>query len=259
MNENQVNPNSLLDTTDCLEAVGVFRGWKNFLFVIVFLCLLLSQICFWLVTIPSLREYFIESGVQAKSDTPDAMPEPVPREALQDANKPAEDTAPAASEPNEATAETVAEQLQPAAETGKTGRLFGITFAHLSWLIRFVNAVLILTATLYCLTMLFSLKVSLVGRLGGINHICRAFFLSLILLILLLPWQNIFGRIVAGAIYAPEELARWCFAEASGRFDTVLYYLRFSGYWLLVVLLLILSQFRSSRWAGAILRRLEII
>ena len=49
MNENQAGPGSLLDTTDCLEAIGVFRGWKNFLFIIVVLCLLLLQICFWVV------------------------------------------------------------------------------------------------------------------------------------------------------------------------------------------------------------------
>jgi hypothetical protein len=39
----------------------------------------------------------------------------------------------------------------------------------------------------------------------------------------------------------------------------VLYYLRFSGYGALIFLLLLLSQYRSLRWAKAILRRLEII
>ena len=35
MNENQPKESSLVDTTDCLEGVGVFRGWKNFLFVMI--------------------------------------------------------------------------------------------------------------------------------------------------------------------------------------------------------------------------------
>ena len=48
MDENQERKN-LIDTTDCLEAVGVFRGWKNFLFVITILFLLLTQLSFWLV------------------------------------------------------------------------------------------------------------------------------------------------------------------------------------------------------------------
>jgi uncharacterized membrane protein YedE/YeeE len=34
--------------TDGLEAVGVFRAWKNFLFVIAVLCLVLLQTIFWL-------------------------------------------------------------------------------------------------------------------------------------------------------------------------------------------------------------------
>jgi hypothetical protein len=108
--------------------------------------------------------------------------------------------------------------------------------------------------------MLFSLKVSMLGRLGGINHISRAFFLSLAMVVLLLPWQRFFGGIVAGAIYSPAELLSRCTAaETSGIFGTVLFYLRFTGYWLLVVLLLIFSQLRSFRWAKATIRRLEII
>jgi hypothetical protein len=57
--------------------------------------------------------------------------------------------------------------------------------------------------------MLFALKVSMLGKLGGINHISRAFFLSLVMVVLLLPWQRFFSGIVAGAIYSPAELLRY--------------------------------------------------
>jgi len=124
---------------------------------------------------------------------------------------------------------------------------------------RLVNAVLVLTAGLYCLTLIFSLKVSMLGRLGGINHITRAFFLSLIALVLLLPWQRVFDGIALGAMFTSDELAEWFSAKTDDIFDIALYYLRFCGYWLLVLLLFILAQIRSSRWAGAILRRLEVI
>jgi hypothetical protein len=108
--------------------------------------------------------------------------------------------------------------------------------------------------------MLFALKVSMLGRLGGINHISRAFFLSLAMVVLLLPWQRFFSGIVAGAMYSPAELLSRCAdAETRGIFGSVLFYLRFSVYWLLVVLLLIFSQLRSFRWAKATLRRLEVI
>lgn len=137
--------------------------------------------------------------------------------------------------------------------------LFGTTFDNLVWLIRFANAVLILAATLYCLTILFSLKVSMLGRLGGINHITRAFFLSLLALILLLPWHRVFNCVALGAMFTPGEIVKWYSARTGDLLNTILYYLRFCGFWLLILLLLVLAQIRSSRWAAAILRRLEVI
>ncbi len=139
-----------------------------------------------------------------------------------------------------------------------------IQFRDLTRFIHFFNFILIPAAVLYCLTMLFCLKVSLLGRLGGINHISRAFFLSLTMLVLLLPWQKFFDGIFLGAMYVPEELLSRCDALCASEggckiFCTILYYLRFTGYWLLVTLLLLFAQYRSIRWANTILRRLEII
>jgi hypothetical protein len=54
-------------------------------------------------------------------------------------------------------------------------------------------------------------------------------------------------------------LDKWCTAESTGIFDAIFHYLRFTGYWLLIILLLIFSQLRSSRWTKAILRRLEVL
>ena len=104
---------------------------------------------------------------------------------------------------------------------------------------------------LYTLTMLIALKISLVGRLGGINHITRAFFLSLFMLILLLPWQKIFGDTVVGAVFTAGSIVNAATLKAGGIFEKVLYYMRFCGYSVLILLLLILAQIRSSRWAGA--------
>jgi len=239
MNENQAKPSNLLDTTDCLEAIGVFRGWKNALFIIAILCLLLLQLSFWLVDTG-----YVKADDSAKSATSVVV---------------AEDT----EKIEEAAKKVAAELNQPTEAAPKQQQVksrFGIKIEHLTWLIRFLDFVLILAAILYCLTMLFSLKVSLLGRLGGINHISRAFFLSLVFLVLLLPWQRFFAGVVAGAIYTPQELLS-CYAAGDDRgvFGTTLYYLRFTGYWLLVLLLLIFSQLRSARWAKATLRRLEVI
>ncbi|MFH1715977.1 MAG: hypothetical protein ABIF19_01380 [Planctomycetota bacterium] len=298
MNESQAGPNDLLDTTDCLEAVGVFKAWKNFFFVIIILCLLLLQACFFLVDrgYISIGEQAAVAGeVTTPAEEPSQVAEP-PAEMEMEAEEPAEPTEPTETvqpeevaepetpvEPNLATEpEETAEPNQPAepnstvSETGTQGGaavqhlqraitwpqadfFAGLSFEQLTLAIRLLNAVLILTATLYCLTLLFGLKVSMHGRLGGINHISRAFFLSLLMLVLLLPWQRIFGAVVTGAIYTPGELQEWFSARTDDIFDTVLYYLRFSGYGALIFLLLLLSQFRSLRWAKAILRRLEII
>lgn len=233
MNENQPKESTLVDTTDCLEAVGVFRGWKNFLFVISICSLLLLQASFCLVK----TGYVTPAG-----DTPTV--------GVQEQIK--KTTEKVTTDPNLPI--TAAPQQQ------QKSSIFELTFGRLASLISFFNFVLILTAILYCLTMLFSLKVSLLGRLGGINHIARAFFLSLTFAVLLMPWQRFFPGVVIGAMYTPAELQSAC-AKAGDYniFATILHYLRFTGYWLLVLLLLIFAQLRSSRWSKAILRRLEVI
>ena len=279
MNDNQAKESSLVDTTDCLEAVGVFRGWKNFLFIVTFVCLLLLQASFWAVQTGYVKaEKKTETGettlpviklppaikLPPLTTPPSAKELVVPLEDKQTSqparrpNKIEKAVKQVATEPNQPAAR-MAGQPEAAPQQQKSP-LFEMTFERLAWLIRFVDFVLIPTAILYCLTMLFSLKVSLLGRLGGINHIARAFFLSLAFVVLLMPWQRFFAGVVVGAMYTPGELQNAC-AEAEGYniFATTLHYLRFTGYWLLVLLLLIFSQIRSGRWAKAILRRLEVI
>jgi hypothetical protein len=105
---------------------------------------------------------------------------------------------------------------------------------------------------------LFALKVSLIGRLGGINHIARAFFASLLFVVLLLPWQLLFAPIFAGAMFTPTEMIAACQAQKT----TVAYVsmiFRFMVYWALVVLLLLAAQMRSMRWSKATLRRLDVM
>ena len=232
MDDNPGKENILVDTTDCLEAVGVFRGWKNFLFIISLCCLLLLQASFWLA----------KTGYVKAADEISEIAGPEQIE---------EDAQTVTTDPNQPLRTVI---------TSQKSSFFDFTFERLASLIRFFNFVLIPAAILYCLTMLFSLKVSLLGRLGGINHIARAFFLSLAFAVFLLPWQRFFPGVFLGAMYTPAELQSAC-AEARDYniFATILHYLRFTGYWLVVLLLLIFAQLRSGRWAKATLRRLEVI
>jgi hypothetical protein len=253
MNEERNKQNYLIDTTDCLEAVGVFRGWKNFLFVIVACGLLLLQVSFWLVSTGCV-ETKVPAGtpVAAKNTEKDSNVTEQTVSPAVEVNEAAKQVV--AAEPNQMAKASPKEQKQPSAFVEH------IKFKHLSRLIRFLNFMLIPATALYCLTMLFALKVSMVGRLGGINHIGRAFFLSLVVFVLLLPWQLVFAPVIAGVMYTPQELLSACTAAGTaGPFGKVFYYLRFTGYWLVVLLLLLSAQLRSARWAKAILRRLEVM
>ena len=281
MNEGRTNTKDLLDTTDCLEAVGVFRGWKNFLFVIVICCLLLLQTSFWLIDTGCIKTEDKGKAVETVLsiiEPPPVITPPVvitpppadklavpleekqtgqPAETLNKIEKAAEQVTESPNQPGKAALPALQQTQQQKTSPGSGIK---IKVGQLTFAVRFFNFVLIPAAALYCLTILFSLKVSLLGRLGGINHICRAFFLSLAFLVLLLPWQKFFAGVIVGAMYTPEELlSSYAAADDSGIFGAALYYLRFTGFWLLVMLLLILSQLRSGRWAKAILRRLEVI
>ncbi len=204
--------------TDGLEAAGVFRAWKNFLFVAAILCLMLLQAIFWLAHTGQ-----IEFGPDAASDSVAAAESAVTRHP----------------------SPIVAGRLIP----------FDLTFKHIASVVRPVNGILILACVLYGLTTFFALTVSIAGELGGLGHISRAFYLSVVMLILLLPWQMIFAPGVFGTIYTPSELVHLRTNEAAGTAEAVLFYLRFSGVWALTVLVLVLAQWRTCRWTKAILHK----
>jgi len=193
--------------SDCLKAVGVFRRWKNLLFLVMLLCLLLNQASFWLVS---------TGQVEITNNTNAAAP----------------------------------------AEESSNLQLFGydVTYERLTSVLRITNIVLVFTSLLYCMIMYFGMGVTFKGQLGGLGHIGGALFMSLIIFVLLVPWQNFFGAIAMGATFTPSELTRWCTTDINGTFGMALFYLRFSGFWALILLLLLLAQLRSFRWARAILR-----
>jgi hypothetical protein len=268
MNPEQNQQKNLIDTTDCLEAVGVFRGWKNFLFIITACLLILLQASFWLI-----NTGYIKADVEPKAEPLAAAPEEPAlskveglQQSKEAANKPLTQTEKIQQAAKQAAADSNQSLAAPASSAGEQTKLkkllphLNIKIQHLTWLIRAADWLLILTSALYCLTMLFALKISLLGRLGGINHISRAFFLAIIFALLLLPWQKFFGGIIVGAMFTPAELLdAYAAAETRVISDTVFYYLRFTGYWLIAFLVLISAQLRSIRWAKATLRRLEVI
>ena len=236
MSDDPVRTTDIVDVTDCFEAVRVFRTWRNLFFAVVVACLLLLQAIFWLVDMGWVKP---QSPAQAGPLVAGAAYDQTPSAVSQtpDGN-------------------SSASAAWPQREKGRFLRL---SFEQVARGLRVTNGVLLLAAMLYWLTQLFTLVISITGRLGGMNHICRAFFLSLIVMVLLFPWQHFLDSIMVGATFSFQELVNGLAVKTAGVEELIVYYLRFSGYSLVVLALLILAHLRSIRWAKAILRRLEII
>ena len=233
MNGTPDTQGNMIDTSDSLEAVGVFRGWKNIFFGVVLVCLLLTQAAFWLINLK-----IVETPAAANTGDSAVAPTAVVT--------PPGQTAKPAAEKGAASGGLVA-KLLPSLDFGYTARV-----------VELLNGVLVIAGVLLAASIFFGLMVSLVGRLGGINHISRAFVLALIAAVLLVPWQ-VLGLNVLGVTWTPAELVRWLPTKGTDLWNTVIFYLRFSGYWAAVTLLLLLAQIRSTCWSKSILRRLEII
>ncbi|HNS20966.1 MAG TPA: hypothetical protein PKH24_10730 [Sedimentisphaerales bacterium] len=222
MSDMPVNPNNMIETSDSLEAVAVFRTWKSIFFAIVLICLVLVQAAFWAVDLRLIKA----AGTPAAT-TPEAT--------------------------------TTSVESATADEASAGGLLGKLDYERVARITGVANGILIVSAILFAMTVFFCLMVSLVGRLGGINHISRAFILSLIMVALIIPWQELFESYVVGVVYGPGAIEDGLVYKAEGVPNLVFYYLRFCGLWFVALLLLIMTQIRSSRWSKSIIRRLEII
>jgi hypothetical protein len=213
---------------DYIRTLQVICRWKNFLFVVIMLCLLLLQISFLLVNygyaVPEKNEsikapsIFLSTGKQLTDLTEGNL------------------------------------DKEP-----KTRKHSGseIKFEHIILAMNVTNTILIFSSVLYGLIMFCGLGASLGGELGGTAHISRACIYSLIILILLLPWQLVFKQTILGAVFTPWELTVWRVTNVHDLFSKVLLYLRFTGYPIFVFILLILTQLRSFLWNKAVIHRLD--
>jgi hypothetical protein len=223
LSEGFVSAGSPALRTDGLDAVRVFCLWKNFLFVVMVLSLACLQAIFWLTNTGQVRiSRDAGSGMNAGQTVTEAQPSAPVTMPTRGPELP---------------------RLLP----------FDLTFRHVTWVIHPVNAILVFACVLYSVTACLALSVSIRSRLGGLAHISRTFYWSLVALILLLPWQIILAPIGVGTIYTPHELAKSCTTLATSTFDTALFYLRFTGTWAAVCLVLILAQWRSFRWTKTVL------
>ncbi|MEJ2650122.1 MAG: hypothetical protein P8016_17140, partial [Sedimentisphaerales bacterium] len=190
---------TLAQKADFFDASMALGFWKNLLFFIMIICLLIAQLSFWFI-----NQGYIEKVNESISDIP-----------------------------------------------------FDITMGQVALLLNISNTILVIAAVLYVFTLFFCLSSSFGASLGGLRYISRAFLSSLVFVILLLPWQILFGSIVAGAIFTSSELLTSNSVDTTRTFPTVLLYLRFVAYWAFVTLLLFRAQVYSHRWTKTLLKKME--
>jgi len=206
---------------DAWEAYGVFRTARSLFFTLLLVGLLLVQACFWVVNVGTIDRALGRSASQWSLIS---------------------FTAPVADAPpvhwtggGLVGADQVAEALDEV--------VWGILGAS--------NYVLTIVAPLYCLCLLIGLKLSLVGRLGGLAEHSRAFFLSLLVVVLVVPWQHLLRGDMFGAIFTYRQLLDAYDRVRTGAItvEWLVYYSRFLAVWVVAVIVLFAAQYRS--WLAA--------
>ena len=107
----------------------------------------------------------------------------------------------------------------------------------MDWTLHTTKLLTPIVVLLLIVSIVFAVSISLSGRLGSISGLVGAFFWSVILLVLVMPWQEILqNRFACGAMYDLHELTaetrqvltRWGAVGVTPRQEH-LYYARLAG------------------------------
>ena len=133
-------------------------------------------------------------------------------------------------------AEKATTQLAPITdESAETWRL------ALGWLLPAGKFVALASVLLLVLTLMFAVKLALQAQTGGVAGLIGAFFWSLLLLVVLIPWQQALpaSTVLAGATHNLGDLVTASKqADDAGVMTVLLFYGRFLAYPVLALLLL---------------------
>ena len=257
------------DKKDALEAFNSFNGARNLIFWLFLLIpLLVIQAGFWAVQSGRLDQVLINADNEASavetaaiSEKPEVAEKPETSDQQKQAGTP---------EKNEQIPETDKDKISAADDKDeKTETITPTKPSSKSNLgesleklirdsIKTSNYILTFVAVIYCLVLLIGMKLSLVGQLGGLADTSKAFFLSLIVMVLILPWQHTMSSEIHGTLFTYKELTNSYLnlVSSDNPRQYVLYYGRFVGLWGLTVFLLAVAQWRSHRAVQKIRRRL---
>ncbi|MFP3937886.1 MAG: hypothetical protein ACLFVW_06055 [Phycisphaerae bacterium] len=118
----------------------------------------------------------------------------------------------------------------------------------LHWIMPAVKFIALVSALLLMLTLMFAVKLSLLERMGGVAGLMSAFFWSLILFALLVPWQDVLaGSFASGALYNLGELTDSKARLGDGWGNKVLFYARYAAYPVVTVLVWLVVQMKFGR------------
>lgn len=130
-----------------------------------------------------------------------------------------------------------------------------VWYYSLQWILPGTKFIAVVSAGLLALTLMLGVKISLLGRLGGVAGLISAMFWSLILLAIVVPWQQIVhGQIASGALYNLGDLvakaktvkASWG-AEDTSLAELILYYGRFMAFPIIALLVWLVTQAKFAR------------
>jgi len=134
----------------------------------------------------------------------------------------------------------------------------------LRWTLPATKFIALVAALLLSFSILLGLKLSLIGRLGGVPGFVSSFFWSLVLFAILVPWRQILqSSLASGALFNLGELIEametvktsWG-AEPPSRFQQAVYYTRFGAYPIAALLVWLVVQAKFGRGLKRIMARL---
>lgn len=204
-------PDSIATAADYADALICARRAKNWLFLLILLILLVQLAIFF------LWRY-------------DVFSRPAPP-AVQKA----------------ATRVAQVATTAPAVASSTTQDLAESFCQYLTGLADFAGIVL---AIVLALVTLLIVQIMLVGRLIGVGRVTGAFIWTLVLCVLLFPWQAFLG---AYAFKIPGVLYTWQELITNARFhnltlpETILHWARFVGFPIVALILLLAIQVKSTR------------
>jgi len=247
---------------DALEAFHLTRSIRNALFFLLLVSLLILGGAFWITDIVHRQKLLSHSDViscePVEMPAPDITlketPAPVVAENTSIPVVPDEANTDAETAPSRESVDILAEADGPGNENAAHNNQWCEQLARVLATAGRFGA--FFSGMVYLLTLLLMMKLTIVGRLGGVAPLTRAFFLMLLAGVLMVPWRSLALIHFPGALFLYDEMLDVQRGLVTAG-DAFCYYLHYVGLWVGVLLLVIAAQWRS-RQGVKMVKRLQV-